>query len=73
MNENIEQGRAAARTYYSSQAFTGYTDYIMPEDAMRLMFASEDEPDGVARNEWVTGFELEQTEILLEASDANKR
>ncbi len=69
MNKNIERGREAARTFYSSQAFASYTDYVKPEDAMRLMFSSEDEPDGEARNEWVTGFEAEQAVILLEAGE----
>ena len=69
MNSNIEQGREAARTYYGSQGFSSYTNNVRPEDAMKLLFTSEAEPEGEARNEWVTGFEVEQAEILLEAGN----
>lgn len=62
-----QEGRSAARAYYSSQGYASYTRFVKAEDAMKLFLPPVTEhlsqvssPLPKSRQAWINGFSAEQ-------------
>lgn len=72
-NDHYLEGVRAAKTYYNSQGFAGYTRDIRAEDAIKLflppvieMMTQISMPLPKPRKDWIKGFREEQAAILSE-------
>ena len=70
---DYEKGKQAAESYYSSQAFGGYTRNISPENAIKLYLEPVNEmnvqmptPLPKSRQDWIRGFREQQLVILAQ-------
>ena len=70
-NSDYLEGVRAARSYYYSQGFAGFTRTVRAEDAIRLFLPPVNEmltqissPLPKPRRDWIKGFKEEQINIL---------
>ncbi len=68
-----QEGRKAAKAYYTSQGFFGFTRFVKAEDAIRLFLPPVEEalvqistPLPKKRQAWVKGFKDQQKELINE-------